>query len=293
MLCEAVEGRRGRCDGRSRLWRPSCRGRRDRRAWEGGCSRPRRLPHARLLRRRPRRRVRAARARSLVRGAPRGRRRHPGNGSRDPRGREAGLTDAVERHREWMLAHGTTTFEAKSGYGLDRETELAQLRAIGRAGGVPTYLGAHAVPPEFPDGDAYLDFVLARRAAGRGRARRSADVFLERGSVRRRASAPLPHGMSRGRARASAARRPVHRGGRHPARRRARRAERRPPGGDRARRRASPGGNRRRSGAPARRGSDSGPADASGSSSRRRRGDRRPRDGLQPRAAPSARAFRL
>ena len=59
-----------------------------------------------------------------------------------------------------MLAHGTTTFEAKSGYGLDRDTELAQLRAIGRARGVPTFLGAHAVPPEFADGDAYLDFLL-------------------------------------------------------------------------------------------------------------------------------------
>ena len=44
---------------------------------------------------------------------------------------------------------GTTTFEAKSGYGLDRDTELAQLRAISAAGGIPTWLGAHAVPPEF------------------------------------------------------------------------------------------------------------------------------------------------
>src|SRR5438552_5285662 len=43
---------------------------------------------------------------------------------------EAELRGAVERHRSWMLASGTTTFEAKSGYGLDRDTELAQLRAI-------------------------------------------------------------------------------------------------------------------------------------------------------------------
>jgi len=42
---------------------------------------------------------------------------------------------AVERHRGWMLRAGTTTFEAKSGYGLDRETELAQLRSIRAAGG--------------------------------------------------------------------------------------------------------------------------------------------------------------
>src|SRR5207245_904695 len=73
---------------------------------------------------------------------------------------ESGLREAVERHRGWMLAHGTTTFEAKSGYGLDRETELAQLRAIAAAGGVPTWLGAHAVPPEFDSADDYLDFAL-------------------------------------------------------------------------------------------------------------------------------------
>src|SRR5204862_3762466 len=74
---------------------------------------------------------------------------------------EASLTDAVRRHRRWMRRAGTTTFEAKSGYGLDRETELASLRAIREAGGIATWLGAHAVPPEFADADAYLDFALA------------------------------------------------------------------------------------------------------------------------------------
>ena len=95
---------------------------------------------------------------------------------------EEGLARALERHRGWMLAHGTTTFEAKSGYGLDRETELAQLRAIAGAGGVPTWLGAHAVPPEFGDADAYLDEALHEvlpEAAGLAEA---ADVFLERGA---------------------------------------------------------------------------------------------------------------
>jgi imidazolonepropionase len=71
-----------------------------------------------------------------------------------------GLAAALERHRGWMLEHGTTTFEAKSGYGLDRETELAMLSAIRDAGGVPTWLGAHAVPSEFTDADAYLAFAL-------------------------------------------------------------------------------------------------------------------------------------
>ena len=95
---------------------------------------------------------------------------------------EDGLRAAVRRHREWMLRAGTTTFEAKSGYGLDYETELASLRAIAAEGGVPTWLGAHAVPPEFDDADAYLDFALAEvlpEAAGIAEA---ADVFLERGA---------------------------------------------------------------------------------------------------------------
>jgi imidazolonepropionase len=81
-----------------------------------------------------------------------------------------------------MLSHGTTTFEAKSGYGLDRDTELAQLEAVRRAGGVPTYLGAHAVPPEFRDGDAYLDFALAEVLPQAAALAEAADVFLERGA---------------------------------------------------------------------------------------------------------------
>jgi imidazolonepropionase len=95
---------------------------------------------------------------------------------------EAKLTDAVRRHRRWMRRAGTTTFEAKSGYGLDRETELASLRAIGAAGGIATWLGAHAPPPEFPDGDAYLDFALAEVLPDAARLAVAADVFLEEGA---------------------------------------------------------------------------------------------------------------
>jgi imidazolonepropionase len=99
--------------------------------------------------------------------------------------REAGeeaLREAVRRHRAWMLRAGTTTFEAKSGYGLDRDTELAQLRAVEAAGGVPTWLGAHAVPPEFADADAYLDFALAEVLPAAAEIAEAADVFLERGA---------------------------------------------------------------------------------------------------------------
>jgi imidazolonepropionase len=95
---------------------------------------------------------------------------------------EDGLHAAVERHRDWMRASGTTTFEAKSGYGLDRDTELASLRAIRDAGGVPTWLGAHAVPPEFADADAYLDFALSEVLPEAAEIAEAADVFLERGA---------------------------------------------------------------------------------------------------------------
>jgi imidazolonepropionase len=94
-----------------------------------------------------------------------------------------GLRAAVDRHRGWMLAQGTTTFEGKSGYGLDRETELASLRAVRAAGGVPTWLGAHAVPPEFEGNpDAYLDFALAEVLPEAAKLAEAADVFLERGA---------------------------------------------------------------------------------------------------------------
>src|SRR5207248_2533516 len=95
---------------------------------------------------------------------------------------ESGLADAVRRHRGWMLGAGTTTWEGKSGYGLDRETELASLRAVRAAGGVATWLGAHAVPPEFDDADTYLDFALAEVLPEPARLAEAADVFLERGA---------------------------------------------------------------------------------------------------------------
>jgi imidazolonepropionase len=93
-----------------------------------------------------------------------------------------GLRDAVRRHRGWMLRAGTTTFEGKSGYGLDRDTELASLQAIRDAGGIPTFLGAHAVPPEFDGPDAYLEFVIAEVLPHAAEIAEAADVFVERGA---------------------------------------------------------------------------------------------------------------
>ena len=65
------------------------------------------------------------------------------------------LLVAARRHRDWMLRAGTTTIEAKSGYGLDQATELRLLRVLARLDEegpvaiVPTLLAAHTVPPEF------------------------------------------------------------------------------------------------------------------------------------------------
>jgi imidazolonepropionase len=93
-----------------------------------------------------------------------------------------GLRKAVQRHGEWMLRAGTTTFEGKSGYGLDRSTELASLEAVAEAGGVPTWLGAHAVPPEFDGADAYLDYALTEVLPEAARVAEAADVFVEEGA---------------------------------------------------------------------------------------------------------------
>jgi len=65
------------------------------------------------------------------------------------------LLAETRRHRDWMVRGGTTTIEAKSGYGLEREAELKMLRVLKRLGEeglariVPTLLAAHTVPPEF------------------------------------------------------------------------------------------------------------------------------------------------
>ncbi len=65
-----------------------------------------------------------------------------------------------------LMSEGVTTVEIKSGYGLDLETELRMLRVARKLGQkypvtvVPTYLGAHALPPEFEGrSDEYIDFV--------------------------------------------------------------------------------------------------------------------------------------
>ncbi|MGD0800608.1 MAG: imidazolonepropionase [Terracidiphilus sp.] len=98
------------------------------------------------------------------------------------------LLAAARRHRDWMLRSGTTTIEAKSGYGLERATEMKMLRVIARLGEegpariVPTLLAAHTVPPEFAARrDEYVRSVaeeLIPEVAAAGLAR-YCDVFCD------------------------------------------------------------------------------------------------------------------
>lgn len=94
------------------------------------------------------------------------------------------------KHAEWFLRCGTTTVEAKSGYGLSVEDELKMLRVIRRLNEktplefVPTFLGAHAIPAEFRSSpERYVDLVIEEmlpRVAAEHLAE-FCDVFCERG----------------------------------------------------------------------------------------------------------------
>jgi imidazolonepropionase len=84
--------------------------------------------------------------------------------------RKATLKQLVAETRsrlDQMLSLGTTTVEIKTGYGLDTASELKMLKAIEQLDKthpldlVPTFLGAHALPPEYKDqGEAYTDLVI-------------------------------------------------------------------------------------------------------------------------------------
>jgi imidazolonepropionase len=89
-----------------------------------------------------------------------------------------------------MLAMGITTVEGKSGYGLDRETEIRQLEVMAELDRaqpvdiVPTFMGAHSIPPEFKgrSGD-YIDFILDQvlPVISAKKLARFVDVFCEKG----------------------------------------------------------------------------------------------------------------
>lgn len=80
---------------------------------------------------------------------------------------EEELVIQAKRRLDSFLKHGVTTVEAKSGYGLDLENELKQLRVVKRLNEehptdlIPTFMGAHAVPAEFKEReDEYVDLII-------------------------------------------------------------------------------------------------------------------------------------
>ncbi len=101
---------------------------------------------------------------------------------------DAALLAEARARRRTALLHGTTTMEVKSGYGLSLEEEVRALEAAraldDRGDVVPTFLGAHAVPPEYAGRTAAYARVVAEEmvpeVARRGLAR-FCDAFLEEG----------------------------------------------------------------------------------------------------------------
>ncbi|MDQ4075687.1 MAG: imidazolonepropionase [Chloroflexota bacterium] len=105
-------------------------------------------------------------------------------------GSEEELFDIAWEHLNTMLGHGTTTVEAKSGYGLEVESEVKLLRVIRRLDEahpidlVPTFLGAHLVPSEYRDRpDKYVRVIIEEmlpRVANEGLAK-YCDVWCDEG----------------------------------------------------------------------------------------------------------------
>jgi imidazolonepropionase len=115
------------------------------------------------------------------------------------------LADAALVRLSRMLANGTTTIEAKSGYGLDTRTEVKMLEVQRDLAGrqpieiVSTFLGAHAVPPECPQAE-YIDIVVEEMLPKVASLSSFCDVFCDRGfftiaQARRILTAGKKHGL--------------------------------------------------------------------------------------------------
>ncbi|MDP6684378.1 MAG: imidazolonepropionase [Candidatus Marinimicrobia bacterium] len=107
--------------------------------------------------------------------------------------RNASIDELVEQVRLRMdrfLQNGTTTIEAKSGYGLSTESELKSLEVINRVSEnhhidiIPTFMGAHAFPPEYSGNhDSYVDLICDEMipAVAEQGITKYCDVFCEKG----------------------------------------------------------------------------------------------------------------
>ncbi len=100
------------------------------------------------------------------------------------------LKKQTRRYLNEMMKHGTTTVEIKSGYGLDVDSEIKMLEAINELRDeevmtiVPTFIGAHAYPPEYRENkQAYVDLIIEKMLPYVGKKKLAAfcDVFCEKG----------------------------------------------------------------------------------------------------------------
>jgi imidazolonepropionase len=115
--------------------------------------------------------------------------------------RAAAMTELVaigQKRVNRFLRQGVTTIEAKSGYGLTLESELNLLRAAGRlqsARVVPTFLGAHALPPEAESAHAYLMMLESQAlpAVARESLAKRVDIFIEHGYFSADLARPFLH----------------------------------------------------------------------------------------------------
>jgi imidazolonepropionase len=114
------------------------------------------------------------------------------------------LLAAASRYTKWFLRGGTTTIEAKSGYGLTLDDELKLLRVIARIGpirAVPTFLGAHEIPDEYRGKrDEYIDLVIHEMLPEARKLAEFCDIFCEPhvfpvGDARRILGAAKEHGL--------------------------------------------------------------------------------------------------
>ncbi|SFL57246.1 imidazolonepropionase [Pelosinus propionicus] len=100
------------------------------------------------------------------------------------------MFESASRRLDDMLLMGVTTVEGKSGYGLDFDTELMQLKVMGKLNAVhtvevvPTFMGAHAIPPKYHGrGDDYVTFIVEELlpAVVEQSIAEFCDVFCEKG----------------------------------------------------------------------------------------------------------------
>ncbi len=98
---------------------------------------------------------------------------------------EDALLETSRRYASWFTRCGTTTVEAKSGYGLTTQAELKMLRVIRELQYVPTFLGAHDIPDEYRERpDDYVDLIINEMlpAVAHHELAEYCDVFCERGA---------------------------------------------------------------------------------------------------------------